>query len=273
MRVATLSALVVAALLSGCGGGGTTAASTKTPPIKLAVIGDFGVGRAAERALGAAVRATHPDVLVTVGDNNYARPHSFRPNWDASFGWAKNVVAALGNHDIEYGNGDYQLPILGMPAHYYFKRFGAVELIVLDSNKVDEAQTEFLRERLTSSDATWKIPVFHHPPYLCGSERPSKDVRRLWVPLFRTYGVRLVLTGHDHDYERFDTPGTVYVVDGGGAADLYPLRPCKPGTPVMQASNDTENTFLVLSVTSALIRGEARTVAGGRVIDRFKLFP
>jgi hypothetical protein len=42
--------------------------------------------------------------------------------------------------------------------------------------------------------------------------------------------VSLVLTGHDHDYERFlSAEGTTYIVTGGGGRELYPLFPlCAP---------------------------------------------
>jgi 3',5'-cyclic AMP phosphodiesterase CpdA len=237
------------------------------------VIGDFGVGRERERALGAAVRAQHPDALVSVGDNNYARPHSFAANWHESFGWATTVVAALGNHDVEHGDGTYEFGILSMPGRFFSKRVGEAELIVLDSNAVDAKQTAFLRRRLATSPAAWKIPVFHHPPYLCGAERPSLAVRKQWLPLFRQFGVRLVLNGHDHDYERFVDGGTMYVVDGGGAADLYPLRPCKPGTPDLVASNQHEHTFLMLTVSAGQIDAEVRSVSSSRVVDRFTVLP
>jgi hypothetical protein len=260
---------VVAVVTAGCGGahrGGTT-------NLSLAVIGDFGVGREPERALGAAVRAQKHDVLVTVGDNNYAHPHSFLPNWRESFGWAHRVVAALGNHDVDYGAGRYEFPILHMPSRYYARRSGEVELIVLDSNNIDAAQTAFLERTLSTSRARWKIPIFHHPPYLCGSERPSLGVRDEWLPLFRRFHVRLVLNGHDHDYERFALDGTTYVVDGGGAGDLYPLRPCKPDTPRMQASDESEHTFLMLRISASRISAEIHAVGSGRTVDAFSIDP
>ena len=61
------------------------------------------------------------------------------------------------------------------------------------------------------------------------------------APLFEEYGVDIVLAGHDHSYQRsyplragnaidghmepdFLDPGApIYVVTGGGGADLYPL--------------------------------------------------
>ncbi len=50
------------------------------------------------------------------------------------------------------------------------------------------------------------------------------------VPIFETYGVDVVFSGHDHDYERTEAlrsngivepgEGTVYVTTGGGGGSL-----------------------------------------------------
>jgi hypothetical protein len=42
---------------------------------------------------------------------------------------------------------------------------------------------------------------------------------------FRAWGADLVLSGHDHDYERFVVDGFPYVVDGVGGNSLYTFRP------------------------------------------------
>ena len=44
------------------------------------------------------------------------------------------------------------------------------------------------------------------------------DVRRAFTPLFERHGVQLVLSGHDHDYQRsVPINGVTYVVTGGAA--------------------------------------------------------
>ena len=55
--------------------------------------------------------------------------------------------------------------------------------------------------------------------------------------MFAAAGVDLVLSGHDHNYQRFaGVDGVTYVVTGGGGAGLYPMRPCLPGNPAPAAS-------------------------------------
>ncbi len=119
-----------------------------------------------------------------------------------------------------------------MPGPYYRRQFGDVELFVLDSNNVNAVQTSWLERALASSNALWKVAVFHHPAFTCGSYRSHSAVVRRWVPLFERYGVRLALSGHDHNYQRFvPRRGVTYVVHGGGAGAFYPITACPPGYP------------------------------------------
>jgi 3',5'-cyclic AMP phosphodiesterase CpdA len=58
----------------------------------------------------------------------------------------------------------------------------------------------------------------HHPPYSAGYQGSSVDVRETLAPLLQRYGVQLVLSGHDHDYQRsVSIDGVTYVVSGGGS--------------------------------------------------------
>ena len=141
----------------------------------------------------------HPaNMLVTLGDNDYLEsPSQFRANWQKAFGWARRsglrVGGVLGNHDYELGRGAYELKTLGMPGRYYTRKLGDVQLFFLDSNAITTRQTRWLEQQLSQSTATWKIALFHHPPYTCGGHAGDTDVVRSWVPLFESYGVQLVL--------------------------------------------------------------------------------
>src|SRR5213083_498282 len=104
--------------------------------------------------MGTAVQtyeSTHPaDVLVTLGDNDYtASPSAFHANWTASFGWlggaGVSVMGALGNHDAEVNGGAYEFDELNMPRSRYRRVVGNVEFFVLDSNRINAAQTGWLR--------------------------------------------------------------------------------------------------------------------------------
>jgi 3',5'-cyclic AMP phosphodiesterase CpdA len=76
----------------------------------------------------------------------------------------------------------------------------------------------FLENALEAADTTWTIVAMHHPPYSAGYQGSSIDARRAFAPLFEQYGVQLVLSGHDHDYQRSEViNGVTYVVSGAGS--------------------------------------------------------
>ncbi len=272
MRRAAL-VLTVALLLPSAGGAGPGPPT----PVGILAIGDFGVGGESQQTLGAAVRrfeARNPAAwLITVGDNDYTGdPAAFRRNWRSSFGWTERagvrVAGVLGNHDVRVQGGSYEYGALGMPRRYYRRAAGPVELYLLDSNSVDDAQTSWLRRSLARSKARWRIAAFHHPAFTCGNYNSNPEVVARWVPLFERYRVRLVLSGHDHNYQRFaPRRGVRYVVHGGGSTEHYALRSCPPGYPRRLASS-TKQGFLYVVIRGARLDGWAVDTAGRRT-DHF----
>jgi 3',5'-cyclic AMP phosphodiesterase CpdA len=257
---------------------GSSAAQTR---VSFLAMGDYGVGGSRELSLGLRMQSfesRHPaDMLVALGDNDYLEsPALFRANWRKSFGWAPRaglrVGGVLGNHDYVVGRGRYELKTLGMPGPFYTRTLGDVQLFFLDSNVISARQTTWLEQQLAESSATWKVVVFHHPPYTCGGHSGNWRVVRAWVPLFESYGVQLVLSGHDHNYQRFAARnGVTYVVDGGGAAGLYPLRGCPRSYPPRVRAL-YQHGFLYVSATDERLDVSAIDMRG-RTIDHFQRTP
>lgn len=279
-RSSLMAALAVSLFAAGCGGSREVVGVDGSPVLNndLVVIGDFGVGGEHEVELGEAVRAYVRDkgagMLVTVGDNDYSEGESFSSDWSSAFGWARaegvSVAGALGNHDLLVESGRYEFDELEMPKAYYRRSFGSVDLFVLDSNRPeDAAQRSWLERALNDSSARWKIGVFHHPAWSCGPHG-SRSAMRPLVELMRKHGARLVLTGHDHDYQRFEAAGLTQVVAGWGGAKLYKLKECSADTPAPVASRDDVFGFLVLRVGLRRLEGEAITL-DGEVVDTFQV--
>lgn len=245
--------------------------------VRLIAIGDFGVGGTPQRRFGEAVRRFEArqdaDALLTLGDNDYTEsPSAFRANWEESFGWARRrglrVAGVLGNHDVRVEGGRYEFAKLGMPGRYYSVRLRQVQLFLLDSTAVDAGQTAWLARSLARSTARWKLAVLHHPAFTCGSYRSHPEVVRRWVPLFERHGVRLVLSGHDHNYQRFaPRRGVRYVVHGGGRTSFYPLANCPDGYP-RRVRARREQGFLYLVVRGDRLDGWSVRVDGRRT-DHF----
>jgi hypothetical protein len=79
----------------------------------------------------------------------------------------------------------------------------------------DPAHSRWVRDALSADGARWRIPFSHHPPFCAGPEHTNTTgmVERL-VPLFEQAGVRLVLSGHEHNFQHAVVNGIHYVVSG-----------------------------------------------------------
>jgi peptidoglycan hydrolase-like protein with peptidoglycan-binding domain len=226
---------------------GVAAAET----IKFAVIGDFGSAAVSHR-VDDLIESWNSDFVITLGDNAYSRDptrpqdrNAFEVDVVPSFGaliQQGKFFPSLGNHDYAApGSGIVPKRVLayldtlkpprdgpGEGRYYEFAR-GPVRFFALNSNGAHEPhggirfydrQGDWLRARLAAATEPFKVVYFHHPPYTTSSENgPTKNMR--WP--FKEWGASLVLTGHEHNYERFDRRGLCYVVNGIGGARFYPL--------------------------------------------------
>jgi 3',5'-cyclic AMP phosphodiesterase CpdA len=78
-----------------------------------------------------------------------------------------------------------------------------VEFFGLDSTNMDPAQLAWLDERLAVSNAEWKVVFLHHPLYTSGRYRNASRAHRWAIePILTRHGVHIVLSGHEHIYQR-----------------------------------------------------------------------
>ncbi|HEX4541407.1 MAG TPA: metallophosphoesterase [Acidimicrobiales bacterium] len=203
-----------------------TAAQVGSAGLRLAIAGDVGHPSAELELSVAAMVDEHArrpfDALVLLGDNIYPDGDPARVGEAVLdplapiLGRGVVLVAVLGNHDVDRGQPDEVARRLGMPARWYERQFGPVQLLALDSTRAgDREQGAWLERTLAGSDATFRVVALHHPPYSAGWHGSSRDVRRSFGPAFVRHGVDLVLAGHEHDYQRSKPiSGTVYIVSG-----------------------------------------------------------
>ena len=178
------------------------------------------------------------------------------------------LVPALGNHDVESGEGMDILKRLGRDSAWYVEKIGPVRIIVLDSNRIGNAeQMAWLRKVLAEEQPAdaWTMVVMHHSPYSAGEHGSDQNVQRQWVPLFEQADVPLVLTGHDHDYQRSkELDGITYIVSGGGAK----LR--EAGRRDFTAVSASVLHYTDLQVYEDRIEGRAIT-HDGKTLDEFTI--
>ena len=120
------------------------------------MVGDFGMGNGNERMVASEIQALPGgfEAFVTTGDNVYpdGSPDHFAEAWTDPYGWIPDagipVIASLGNHDRETDAGAQVADELGMPADWYVRRVGPVDVIVLDVGQVADPDADHVPARL-----------------------------------------------------------------------------------------------------------------------------
>ena len=233
-----------------------TAPSTgDSVPFTFLAFGDYGQDSLPQRDLRDQMLRGSFSFILTTGDNAYSDggytefdTKVFQVYRDV---FKKvGVFPTLGNHDYNTSNGAPYLDLFDLPTHawrssdtecYYSFDYGNAHFVALDSNaplNVDDGAAgddmfDWLRADLSQSAQRWKIVAFHHAPYTTGPHGSDSRVQSKLVPIFEAYGVNLVVTGHDHTYQRtkplrggqvttVEAGGIVYVVSGAGEMASYP---------------------------------------------------
>ncbi|MET0406492.1 MAG: metallophosphoesterase family protein, partial [Cystobacter sp.] len=256
-----------------------TATVPGTSRVRFTAMGDFGTGGSAQRkvlqVLGKPARAG--EFLLTLGDNAYSSgtEAEFQSNMVTPMADLLRVTPLFttpGNHEYITSKAQPYLDNFYLPANnpanterYYSFDWGPVHFVSLDSNCVsyptkectNALQQDWLAKDLAATRQPWKIVFFHHPPWSSGDHGSSSSMRKAFVPLFEQYGVDLVLTGHDHNYERSKsmkgdtvaatgTPGIPYLVVGSGGATIRPFETSKPSWSAFR--DDTNMGYLDVTV-------------------------
>ena len=246
----------------------------KQGSVKFAVIGDTGTGDKHQLAVAKQLTTTRGqfpfDFVVMMGDNIYGG--NSPKDYDNKFGTPYKPLldggvkfyAALGNHD-DPSERFYKPFNMNGERYYSFKPADGVRFFALDSNYMDEKQLAWLDDQLKASGSDWKICFFHHPPYSSGETHGSNETLRTQLePIFVKYGVNVVLTGHEHFYERIKPQkGIAYFIAGSSAK----LREGNIKPADFEATGfDTGYTFMVIEIVGDDMYYQALTDTG-KTID------
>jgi len=215
--------------------------------------------------------------VLAIGDLQYfcGAEAAFMYAYDQSWGRVKTIThPALGNHEYQLSGGygcapgaqgyfAYWGSAAGPhPGGYYSFDVGSWHLVALNSNcdaiggcGVGSPEERWLRADLAShSRALCTLAYWHHPPFT--SRVAQEGMPQTTALLHDLYdaGAELLLTGHQHNYERFapQTPqgvldparGIREFVVGTGGEDLRPF-----GTPAPNSEVRNDETFGVLELT------------------------
>jgi hypothetical protein len=244
--------------------------------LKFGVLGDFGTGDRGQIEMAAEMARVHQrfpyELVVTVGDNIYGseRPQDFSRKFEVPYkplldGGVK-FYASLGNHDSREQRYYKLFNMEGKPYYSFKAPKQNVRFFALESGYMVPEQIEWLQKELEGSREDWKIAFFHHPLYSSGGRHGSDlDLREVLEPLFLKHNVSVVLTGHDHFYERVKPQqGIVYfVVGAGGKLRSGNLR---DNSTLTAKGLDTDYSFMVAEIVGDQMYFNAISRAG-RVFD------
>jgi hypothetical protein len=217
-------------------------ATNVPPPMVFAAIGDYGSDDQAEEDVANLILSWHPDFIITLGDNNYPNGaaqtidnaigqyfHSFIYPYEGRFGEgadSNRFFPCLGNHDVLTENGQPYYDYFSLPGNerYYDFVWGPLHFFALNNNDgepdgvgVSSTQAAWLQAGLAASSSPWDIVTMHYPPYSSGLHGSTTWAQ--WP--YGEWGADVVISAHDHDYERLMVNGLPYFVNGLGGGGIY----------------------------------------------------
>lgn len=182
----------------------------------------------------------HPENAFYMAAGDLVNTGLHRDDWDKLMAFPGEVfakkpfMAVPGNHDSQDGLGAWMYkemfsypgngPAPEMSEMTYAFNFQNALFLMIDATFPIGDQTEWIENQLASSKAEWKFAMFHFPPY--NSIEWYQDIIDEWVPIFDTYHLDMVMSGHFHYYMRskplhggnvVDSPdnGTIYIMSIG----------------------------------------------------------
>jgi calcineurin-like phosphoesterase family protein len=223
----------------------------------------FACNQARTAALVARLR---PAAVALLGDLQYEAGalDDFRASFDRTWGrFGARLRPALGNH--EYGTpgaAGYFATFgarAGRPGEgWYAYDLGSWHVVVLNANcgvvgcAAGSPQQRWLAADLAAHPRRCTLAYWHQPRFSSGLHGSDAALAPLWATL-QGAGADVVLSGHDHDYERFAPQradgrldprhGIVQFVVGTGGRSLYPILLARPN------SRARASTFGVLALT------------------------
>ena len=219
---------------------GLATAPSAGEPIRLVAFGDMGWRSGDQRAVLEQMSRVEFDLALLAGDIAYPEGTlaELERNFFAVYAplmRSAPFFPASGNHDYLTDDADpfrqaFALPENGGPAgreRWYSFDWGDLHVVVLDSEKLIPAQMEWLEADLAAhATSPWVIALFHRAPYSSGERGPDMPTRDAFVPILTRHQVPLVITGHEHHYERSrPVSGVTYLITGGGGRGTRHVRP------------------------------------------------
>ncbi len=235
--------------------------------------GGVGSGmRCRQRAVADLVASRRPAAFLPLGDIQYedGTLAAFRASYDKAFGRFRSITyPVVGNHEYHTAGAAGYFDYFGARAGargkgWYSVDLGAWHVVALNANcgevscRAGSEQESWLRADLARNRSRCTLALWHQPRWSSGSEHGDSTSVAPLVEALHAGGVDVLLSAHDHDYERFAPQNPDGVLDrargvrqfvvGGGGKNLYTVS----GKQNTEAKDDTTfgALFLTLSPSS-----------------------
>ncbi len=287
--VAAGGPVTITATSEGQSGTAAITVTTPTPPGTSMVLVGAGDIADCDASPTAALLDTIPGTVFTAGDNAYpdGSDAAYAQCYDPSWGRHKaRTRPSPGNHDHNTAGAAGYFRYFGAQAGpaglgYYSYELGAWHIISLDSEYdygvgIDPSspQGQWLRADLAATTKRCIIAYWHYPRFSSGSNHGSDAaLQTFWDALYAA-GATIVISGHDHEYERFapqapdgtadPVRGIREFVVGTGGAGLYSFGTPLPNSEVRDA---TSHGVLKLTLSVGSYTWQYVPVAGDSFTD------
>lgn len=191
-------------------------------PLVIVAVGDIVCSSSSQSAcvhdqVANLVSNINPDIILALGDLQYENGSydAFLNNYDKSWGVFKDITYPVpGNHEY-YSNAQGYAEYFNLESFYYSFDMGGWHFIALDSESITQEQLLWLEKDLESNTSECIISFWHTPRFSSGVHGSSLKTNDFWDML---PDGSLVLSGHDHHYERFNyiDKKVQYVIGTGG---------------------------------------------------------
>ncbi|HKQ20424.1 MAG TPA: hypothetical protein VJS91_00165 [Nitrososphaeraceae archaeon] len=175
----------------------------------FAAAGDFGCSTNTQNTIEN-MQSKDPEIVLTLGDHSY---HSTADCWFDMMSPVKDkLMLTLGHHDVEDGQAkmNQYMNSFALDKPFYSYDYNKVHFLVMSAKSVyykGSEQYNFVLEDLKKAseneNVNWIVVSSYGPPYTSPSEHTAfKQLREVYHPIFEQYGVDLVLSAHNHNYQR-----------------------------------------------------------------------
>jgi Calcineurin-like phosphoesterase len=183
------------------------------------------------------VESIDPTYALTLGDNQYpdGALGEYLSDFDLSWGrFLDKTYPAPGNHEWHTPGAQGYRDYFGVRADpdgdgntWYSFDVGAWHVVSLDSDCAEvggcgpgSPQYDWLEADLAADAHRCTLAYWHHPRFSSGTTHGGSVAVGPFWELLDAAGAEVVLSGHEHNYERFAPQSPTGVADAGGIVEF-----------------------------------------------------